>query len=206
MDYKDLNKALGNADLLLIDQILKNRFNPELKILDAGCGEGRNMVYFIRNGYEIYGIDQDKVTVSMAKLISKSINRDYPSENIRVSSIEKNPFPENFFDVVFCINVLHFAYDIDHFNNMIKSMVKILKPGGLFYITMESMIGFELKLKEIGQWKFELRNKKIRLLLTHKLIAEIIRTTRLEKNEPIRTIHIEGMVSQSSVCFNKLSD
>jgi len=206
MDPKDLNKELGNADLLLIDQILKNRFSPELKILDAGCGEGRNMVYFIKNGYQIYGIDQNREMVSMAQLISQSLNKNYARENIIESSIEENPFPENFFDIVLCINVLHIARDINHFKNMIKSMVKILKSGGLFYMSMESNVGIERKLKRVGHWKYELENNEIRFLLTNKLVEEIIRTTNLVRSEPMRTIHIENMISYSGVWFKKTSD
>ncbi|WP_332912670.1 hypothetical protein [Algoriphagus boritolerans] len=47
MEVTELNQLLGNVDIYLLDQILKGRFSKEMKILDAGCGEGRNAVYFI---------------------------------------------------------------------------------------------------------------------------------------------------------------
>ena len=50
---KELNHLLGNIDIYLLDQILKDRFKKSFKILDAGCGEGRNLIYFVRNGFKL---------------------------------------------------------------------------------------------------------------------------------------------------------
>jgi hypothetical protein len=49
---KELNQLLGNIDIYLLDQILKARFEKHCKILDAGCGEGRNLIFFVRNEYQ----------------------------------------------------------------------------------------------------------------------------------------------------------
>jgi 2-polyprenyl-3-methyl-5-hydroxy-6-metoxy-1,4-benzoquinol methylase len=54
-----LQEQFGQIDIYLFDQLLKGRIVPGMRILDAGCGHGRNLVYFLREGYEVYGADAD---------------------------------------------------------------------------------------------------------------------------------------------------
>ena len=65
MDINSLNRLLGNIDIYLLDQILKGRFTKEMKILDAGCGEGRNTVYFLHEGYQIFGADSNPIAIQI---------------------------------------------------------------------------------------------------------------------------------------------
>lgn len=204
MDFVQLNQELGNADLLLIDQILRGKFQPGNRILDAGCGEGRNMVYFIRNGYPLYGIDKDPESVAMARMMAASINRSYTTENIIHSSIEENPFPDGFFDLVICINVLHHARNTDHFNRMIDSMARILKKDGMMYLVMESRIRPEWQVTSSkaggkGQSKTD---KKV--YLTAELLETMTSGKSLERTGKIRSYLVEDMVSISGIWFRKI--
>ena len=89
---KDLNLLFGNIDIYLLDQILKDRFKPHFKILDAGCGEGRNLIYFVRNEYQVYGIDRNADAIKMLKYYIKSINNSYPLERLVTGDVEKTPY------------------------------------------------------------------------------------------------------------------
>lgn len=204
MDFRDLNKELGNADLLLIDQILKGRFHQKMRILDAGCGEGRNMVYFIRNGFPIYGIDENPEMVSMAKMISRSIDKKFIVENIFTSSIEQNPFPDEFFDVVLCINVMHFAKNTDHFMRLIISQMRILRKGGLFYIGMESLLNIGNKKEKESLLRNNMTDDGNKFFLTSKLLENLLSMNILKKDEPIRTIYGEGMIGQTGLWIRKI--
>jgi hypothetical protein len=53
-------ELFGDIDIYLFDQILKNQFSPNSVILDAGCG-GRNIVYFLRGGCPVFGVDESDV-------------------------------------------------------------------------------------------------------------------------------------------------
>lgn len=59
----NVKEQFGEIDIYLFDQILKNRFAPNSKILDAGCSGGRNMVWFLRNDFEVFGIDQNEINI-----------------------------------------------------------------------------------------------------------------------------------------------
>jgi SAM-dependent methyltransferase len=58
MKEDNLQELFGNIDIYLFDQLLKGRFFSGMRVLDAGCGTGRNLVYFLRNGYQVFGVDQ----------------------------------------------------------------------------------------------------------------------------------------------------
>lgn len=203
MDFQALNKELGNADILLIDQILKGRFQPQMRILDAGCGEGRNMVYFINNHFQIYGLDQNSEMVSMARLIARSVNKNYTVENIITGTIEHNPFPDEFFDVVLCINVLHAARNTDHFFEMVESLLKVLRKGGFLYIGMacESPSIWEGPVSKSGE---NIRpNDPAQYLMNEELMKRMLELKIIEKDEPARFHQIEGSICLTGIRFKK---
>ena len=137
MHFKDLNKAVGNLDLYLLDQILKGRFEGRKTILDAGCGEGRNLPYFVQNDFSVYGIDLDPKAVLMAMMTYKTV----PKERWSAGDIEDLPWENHFFDAIICSAVLHFARDHDHFHQMMIELLRVLKKGGLLFIRAATTIG-----------------------------------------------------------------
>lgn len=204
MDFRALNKELGNADLLLIDQILKGRFLPEKRMLDAGCGEGRNMIHFINNHFPIYGLDQDPDMVSMARLIARSVNKNYTVENIMTGTIEKNPFPAEFFDLILCINVLHAARDTAHFFEMVGSLLRILKKGGGLYIGMacKSPVGWE-EIVSVSHKNRE-STTPVKLFMNEDLMEGLMELKVIEKEEPVQFYQIEGSVCMTGIWFRKI--
>lgn len=95
-------ESIANTDIYLIDQILKNRFHKNDRILDAGCGSGRNLSYFLNHDFDIYGIDSDK------EIISK-LQHQYGRKRFMVANIESLPFNDNEFNFTICNAVLHFS-------------------------------------------------------------------------------------------------
>ena len=51
-----LRNDFGDIDIYLFDQLLRGRIAPGMRVLDAGCGTGRNLVYLLKHGYEIAGL------------------------------------------------------------------------------------------------------------------------------------------------------
>jgi tellurite methyltransferase len=83
-----LKETFGNIDIYLFDQLLKGRFDHAKKIIDVGCGNGRNLIYFFRNNFEVFGIDPNPDAIDQAKLLSAQIAPGHPLENFRVGKVE----------------------------------------------------------------------------------------------------------------------
>ena len=147
MNVQTLNKALGNIDIYLLDQILKGRYEKGNKILDAGCGEGRNMIYFLNNQFDVFGIDKNESALNMLRFLTRSIDPSYDQTRISIGNIDKLPYEDWFFDHIICSAVLHFAQNESHFEAMIRELVRVLKPEGSIFIRMASNIGLENKVK-----------------------------------------------------------
>lgn len=166
MEVTDLNRILGNVDIYLLDQILKGRFTKDMKILDAGCGEGRNSVYFIQKGYQIFGIDPNEVAVQYCRFLSKSLNQEFDSHRFQVGRLEEIPFHSEAFDVVICSAVLHFAENVDNFWQMIAEIDRVLKPGGIFWFRMTTgFAGILEESQDLGNDRFLLPDSSERFLL-----------------------------------------
>ena len=60
----DLRTQFRDIDIYLFDQLLRGRIAPGMRLLDAGCGSGRNLVYLLQAGYEVYGADADPIATT----------------------------------------------------------------------------------------------------------------------------------------------
>jgi len=174
MQISELNKLLGNIDIYLLDQVLKGRFTKEMKILDAGCGEGRNVVYFINSGYQAYGVDQNEVAVQYCRYQAKSLDPSYDDHRFQVGSLEDIPFHKHAFDAVICSAVLHFAQDETHFWKMMNGLLRVLRPGGILWFRMTTAFGgMQDESKSLGGGKFLLPDGSVRFLLGQEELSRL---------------------------------
>jgi tellurite methyltransferase len=149
----NLREHLGDIDIYLFDQLLKERLVPGMSLLDAGCGGGRNLVWFLRNGYEVSAVDESPGAVEQVRRLAGSLAPDLPPESFRVADLADLPFPDARFDAVLCSAVLHFARDEEHFDRMLDEMWRVLRPGGLFFARLASTIGMEKRVQPLqGRW------------------------------------------------------
>ena len=116
-----------------------------MRVLDAGCGYGRNLVYLLRTGCEVFAIDQDEEAVEHVRQLSASLETGLPEENFQVGPIERMPFPDGIAEVVLCNSVLHFARDDRHFRAMLAELWRVLKPGGMLFCRLGSRIGMDFQ-------------------------------------------------------------
>ncbi len=198
-----LNSTFGNADLILIDQILKNRFQGQSRMLDAGCGEGRNMTYFINNGFNIYGIDTNPEAVKMARIYCKSLNKSFEAEQIQKFPIENNPFPDNFFDAIICINVLHSAKNHNDFFLWFGQLFRILNYGGFLLLGMQSKIGLSTYHKPGDQKDIDEPGQEDLYFLTGDVLDEILRLDYLKTVENTKTLLIDEKISNTYLFLKK---
>lgn len=203
MQHK-LQQSFGNIDIYLFDQLLKGTYDHCHKVLDAGCGGGRNLVFFLNNGYEVYGIDPQPDAVQDVKELSKTLSPDNPRENFRVATAEALPFEDNYFDLVISSAVLHFADNRPHFESMLLSMWRVLKPGGYFFARLASDIGIEARVKSIGNGRFLLPDGSERFLVNGPLLLHYTQKLNAFMHEPIKTTNVQNLRCMTTWCLQKI--
>src|SRR5580700_98650 len=125
MPLTTLQQQFGQIDIYLFDQLLKGRISPGMRVLDAGCGSGRNIVYLLREGYEVFGADASAEAVEGVRGLAERLAPKPQGTNFQVAGIESMPFPDAFADVVLCNSVLHFARDEAHFDAMVRDLWRV---------------------------------------------------------------------------------
>jgi tellurite methyltransferase len=193
-----IEEVIGATDIYLLDQIMKGRYKTNDIILDAGCGYGRNLHWFLRNDFAIYGVDQDANAIH-------DLQRRHPAVAARFSqsAVEHVPFENEQFDHIISSAVLHFAKDTEHFRQMISEMVRVLKPAGSLFIRMTSDIGIEDKVRPAGDGVYDIPDGSRRWLLTRALLAEVMRKNGLAFLEPLKTVNVNDIRCMSTVVLRK---
>jgi SAM-dependent methyltransferase len=140
-----LQEQFGQIDIYVFDQILRGNIGPGMKVLDAGCGYGRNLVYLLREGAEVFALDLNPEGVAHVRALARELQPTLPAENIQMGAIEQMPFADGLMDVVICSSVLHFARDERQFLAMVSELWRVLRPGGLLFCRLGSRIGMEFE-------------------------------------------------------------
>ncbi|MFK8104222.1 MAG: class I SAM-dependent methyltransferase [Saprospiraceae bacterium] len=198
-----MKTQFGNIDIYLFDQLLKERFETGQRILDAGCGEGRNLYYFLKQGYDTYGIDQNSEAIEGVKAMARDLAPACPSKNFVAGSIEKMPFAAESFDWVICNAVLHFAQDQAHFEKMLDGLWKVVKPGGYLWIRLASSIGLEADLIPVGQGRFLLPDASERFLVSMEDLIGYTKSLDAELFEFIKTTNVQNLRCMTTWCLQK---
>jgi SAM-dependent methyltransferase len=200
----NLQEQFGGVDVYLFDQLLKDRFDPRMRILDAGCGSGRNLVYFLREGFEVCGVDTSPDAIARVRVLARSLAPHLPTENFRREPVEKMSFEGESFDAVLSSAVLHFARDEAHWLAMMREMWRVLKPGGIFFARLASTAGVEGEVRHLGGRLYRLPGGAEWLLSDERLLRETTDSLRGELLEPLKTVVVHGARAMSVWCVRKL--
>lgn len=196
-----LREQLGPIDIYLLDQVMKDRLVPGMRLLDAGCGGGRNLVYFLRNGFQVFGVDEQPEAVSQVRSLAAQLAPNLPAANFQVSDIAEIAeigFPDGSFDAVLCSAVLHFARDEAHFDRMLDALWRVLRSGGLFFARLASTIGLEGRVKPIeGRW-FHLPDGSDRFLVDAPMLARTAERLGARWADPLKTTLVQDQRSMTT--------
>ena len=200
-----MQQLYGNIDIYLFDQLLKGRFKDCRTVLDVGCGGGRNLTYFLQNGYEVYGIDPNPEAVAQVQLLAETLAADNaPAKNFTVAKAEDLPFEDNTFDLAICSAVLHFAEDSNHFDAMLRSVWRVLKPGGYLFARLASDIGIENLVIPLDNSRYALPDGSERFLVNEQILMEYTDVLGGELFEPIKTTNVQNLRCMTTWCVRKL--
>jgi tellurite methyltransferase len=142
----ELRGEFGEIDIYLFDQLVRGRFDRRRRVLDAGCGYGRNLPYFLSRGFDVRAVDVDDLAIRAVRQLAATLNPTLPPAQFHCGALESLPWEDRSTDSVICSAVLHFASDERQFAAMVEEMWRVLTPGGLFFARLASSIGLERHL------------------------------------------------------------
>jgi SAM-dependent methyltransferase len=202
-ELERLRELLGGTDIYLIDQLMKGRIAPGQRILDAGCGGGRNMEPLLRCGCDVWGVDESATAMRQCEVLARELDVERPVGWLSRQRIESLGFGDASFDVVICNAVLHFAADIGRLEIMLNELWRVLAPRGLFFARLATTIGIETLVEPLGGAQFRLPDGSTRLLVERESLLEWGDRLGGTSIEPLKTTVVDGMRAMTTWCLVK---
>ncbi|MDQ2833519.1 MAG: class I SAM-dependent methyltransferase [Acidobacteriota bacterium] len=185
----NVQEQFGQIDIYVFDQILRGNIGPGMRILDAGCGYGRNLVHLLREGCEVFAVDGNPEGVNHVRALAAELAPHLPPENFRTGPIEQMNFPDGFADVVICNSVLHFASDEQHFLAMLQEIWRVLRRGGLFFCRLGSRIGMDFE--RLSGNIFRINDGSEWYLVDEALLLELTQQLNAVMVDPLKTTIVQ---------------
>ncbi len=185
-------EQFGQIDIYLFDQLQRGRIMPGMRILDAGCGTGRNLFYLLQAGYEVFGADTNAAAIAEVRALAGRLAPALPGDNFRVEPLAGLSFPKSFADAVICSAVLHLAKDDADFSAMLQGCWDALRSGGLFFCRLASSIGLEGRGESLGGRRYRLPDRSERYLVDEPLLMELTRDLGGTLLDPLKTTIVQG--------------
>ena len=189
-----LQEQFGQIDIYLFDQILRGNITPGMRVLDAGCGGGRNIRYLLREGCEVFGVDISAQAIAEVRNMASKLAPGLPAENFQVAGVEAIPFADEFADVVVCNSVLHFARDEKQLEAMVRGLWRVLRPGGMLFCRLASTIGAVqgMAFEPVGGRRYRMSHGAEWLLVDEPMLVELTHTLEAELVDPLKTTVVQG--------------
>jgi tellurite methyltransferase len=188
----DLSARFGQIDIYLFDQIVRGRVPAGTRVLDAGCGSGRNLVYFLRSGYPVYAADADPDAIDVVRDLASRWAPHLPPTNFRAEPVEAMSFPDRAADFVICSAVLHFARDAAHFRAMLDGAWRVLRPGGVFFSRLASTIGMPDRMRPLGDGRYALPDGSERFLVDEPMLMSLTGALGGRLVDPLKTTVVQN--------------
>jgi 2-polyprenyl-3-methyl-5-hydroxy-6-metoxy-1,4-benzoquinol methylase len=198
-----LLEILGGVDIYLLDQLMKGRIGPRSRILDAGCGGGRNIEPFLRLGFDVWAVDMAPRATRQAWKLAREVGSDRPRGWISRQAVETLGFRAGSFDVVISNAVLHFARHSSHWESMLLEMWRVLAPGGLFFSRLATSIGIESEIEPLGDGRYHLPGGQELFLVDRDLLVAWTGRLGATAIEPIKTTVVDSLRAMTTWCLVK---
>ena len=198
-----LREQFGDIDIYLFDQMLRGRIDDGATVLDAGCGSGRNLVFMLRAGMRVFGVDAGADAIAAAQQRLSAASPAFDPARLSVQEVDALPFASSSMDVVISSAVLHFARDDAHFDAMVHEMWRVLAPGGMLFCRLASTIGIEDAVQPIQGRRHLLPDGSTRYLVDE---ARLMATTRQFGGallDPLKTTVVQGMRAMTTWVVRK---
>jgi SAM-dependent methyltransferase len=200
----NLVAEFGAIDIYLFDQLLRRRITPADRVFDAGCGGGRNLVYLLRAGCDVAGVDPDPYAIEAVRRLAAEHAPALPADRFRVERVEEASVPSGWATVVLSSAVLHFAEDEAAFDAMLEGSWRVLAPAGLFFCRLASTIGLEAQLGPgAAGRRVRLPDGSDRFVVDAAMLAERARRLGGRLLDPLKTTVVDGQRAMTTWVVRK---
>ena len=197
-----IRELFGDIDIYLFDQLARGRLDHRRRVLDAGCGAGRNLRFLLAHDYDCHGIDRDSSAIAQLRREAQSLGRGDADARFVVGEVESLPWSDQAFDAVISSAVLHFADDQRRFALMLAEMWRVLAPGGLLFARLASTIGLEGFGGLAGQ-RVRLPDGSDRFVVDEAMLLELTARLGGRLADPLKTTNVQNMRAMTTWCVLK---
>ena len=189
-DLRDVLDWLGRIDIYVLDQVMRGRLVPPMRVLDAGCGDGRNLLLFARAGFDVAATDASPDAIAQVRSAVAAIGVSLAADRWWVGPIEALELPAASFDAVLCNAVLHFARNRAHFDAMVAALFRVLAPGGVFFARLATTITLEGRTTPLGDGRHRLPDGAERFLVVARDLHDLTERHQGDLLDPIKTTNV----------------
>lgn len=134
MGYTYYNLHEAHEDLNRVIQFFTE--NSVNRILDLGCGVGRNMIPLLRKGFTVCGIDSSENGIAF---LASELQKNKLKADLQVGRFQNLPYVNNYFDAVLSVQTLNHGYEAD-IKKGVREIERVLKPHGCLFLTIPGRI------------------------------------------------------------------
>ena len=200
---EELLATFGRIDIYVFDQLMRGRITPQMKVLDAGCGTGRNSEYLMRCGADVYGVDAYPEPIERIKSLAAEAAPELAASNFAVARLDDLPFADGDFDAVICSAVLHFAEGSADFESMVAEMWRVIAPGGVFFARLASTIGIESRVTLLRDRWHSLPDGTDRFLVDEDCLLKVGAVLEGTLLDPLKTTNVQNMRAMTTWVLKK---
>ena len=197
-----LREQFGDIDVYLFDQLLRGRIVSGMKVLDAGCGSGRNLIFLLRAGFDVWGVDESEEAIAAVQHLATELAREQPPGRFRVECVESMSHDTGSIDVVISSAVLHFARDDSHWLAMVQEMWRVLAPGGLLFARLATTVG-QPNVKPLGGSRYVMPDGSTRFLVDHERLLNVTRELGGSLIDPLKSTVVHEQRSMGTWVVRK---
>jgi len=197
-----LREEFGDIDVYLFDQLLRGRIVSGMKVLDAGCGAGRNLVFLMRAGFDVWGVDESPDAIDRVRQLARSIAPRLDAGRFRVEPVESMTLDDGSMDVVISSAVLHFARDETQWDAMVHEMWRVLAPGGMLFARLATTVA-QARLQPLGGGRYVMPDGDTRLLVTHERLIEVTNALGGSLLDPLKSTVVHNQRSMGTWVVRK---
>jgi 2-polyprenyl-3-methyl-5-hydroxy-6-metoxy-1,4-benzoquinol methylase len=126
-----INVDMQNVYHPFLEYLPKAHLSNQQKILDFGCGSGRDSVFFANQGFEVVAIDGSKSLIELAQQTDTRIDW----QCLRFDEIAKQSWQNHFTGIWACASLLHVPFD--ELPKLLNDLILCIKSDGILYASFK---------------------------------------------------------------------